>query len=124
MHDQRLAPAVPGQGLARQALDFGIDLALGDDDGRPIQVLVPHALTGAVGEATLHVLKILLELVHETSSAEDQIVLPRRGFWLSPRPAAALSSSAGGLPGPLRGRSPASAIPPPVRDRKCPCPSP
>src|SRR5207247_2403051 len=93
MHDQRLAPAVPGQGLARQALDFGIDLALGDDDGRPIQVLVPHALTGAVGEATLHVLEILLELVHETSSAAAQIVLARRDFWLSPPTAAACANS-------------------------------
>src|SRR5882757_6246758 len=107
MHDQRLAPAVRRQGQARQALDFGIDLALGDDDGRPIQVLVPRALTGAVGEATLHVLKILLELVHKTSSAEEQIVLPRQGFWLSHPPAAALSSSAAGLHGPRRALSPA-----------------
>src|SRR2546427_6483 len=88
MHDQRLPPAVRGQGQARQALDFGIDLALGDDDGRPVQVLVPRALAGAVREATLHVLKILLELVHRTSSAEERIVLPRRGFWSTIRSSA------------------------------------
>src|SRR5438552_13079803 len=123
MHDQRFAPAVPRRGQARQPLDFRIDLALGDDDRRPIQVLVPRALTGAVGEATLHVLKILRELAHGTSSAEEQIVLPRRGFWLSPPPAAASSSSAGRLRGPRHAPSPASAIPRRERDRKCPFPS-
>src|SRR5258707_1839785 len=95
-HDQRLAPPVRGPGQACEALGFGFDLAPGDDDRRPIHVLVPRAMTGAVGEATLHVLKILLELVHETSSSEERIVLPRRGFWLSHPAAAASSSSAWG----------------------------
>src|SRR5712672_3781798 len=124
MHDQRLAPPVRRRGQAREPLGFGIDLALGDHDRRPIHVLVPRAQTGAVGEAPLHVLKILLELVHKTSSAEEQIVLPRQGFWLSHPPAAASSSSAGELDGPRPAPPPASATPPRERDRKCPRPSP
>src|SRR6267378_3666605 len=66
MHDQRLAPAVRRPRQAREAFGFGIDLAPGDYDRRPVQVLVLRALTGAVGEATLHLSKILLELVHKT----------------------------------------------------------
>jgi len=39
MDDQRLAPAVRGGGEAREPLDLGVDLPLGDDDRRPQVVL-------------------------------------------------------------------------------------
>src|SRR5712692_8744952 len=64
MQEQRFAPAVRRLRQAGQALDFGIDLFLRDDDRRPVGVFVARALSCAIEKASLHGLEIFPELVH------------------------------------------------------------